>query len=183
MISFIIPTIELDDYLFETVSKYILGFKSDYEIIIAYDKKNKSQFKKFSESFSDNQRITVLHNPIKGRNNALNLGFKHSKGEIIKCIDSDDTLLVEFFDELSLMEKYPAHCHNATLVNEKNLPIGSYTFDNNILKKDYEFVLSNLKSAPRWVWSFNREIAERIFPIPPALSSEDVWFCLIIKKY
>ena len=44
-----------------------------------------------------------------------------------------------------------------------DIPIGSYTFDNNILTKDYKFVLSNLKSAPRWVWSFNRNIAEYIF--------------------
>jgi hypothetical protein len=42
--------------------------------------------------------------------------------------------------------------------------------------------LSNLKSPPRWVWSFNREIAECIFPIPPELFAEDVWFSLIIKK-
>ena len=43
--------------------------------------------------------------------------------------------------------------------------------------------MSNLKSAPRWVWSFKREIAKYIFPIPPTLFAEDIWFCLIIKKY
>ena len=68
-------------------------------------------------------------------------------------------------------------------MNENNKILGSYTFDKNILLKDYKFVLSNLKSAPRWAWSFNREIAEHIFPVPPELFAEDIWFCLIIKKY
>ena len=183
MLSLIIPTKELDDYLFETVCKYSLSFNNDYEIIIVYDVNNEYQYNRFSDKFIGNIRIKLLHNPIKGRNNALNLGFTQSRGDIIKCIDADDTLLKSFFDEMFIMKQYPAHCHNATLVNENNIPIGSYTFDNNILKKDYKFVLSNLKSAPRWVWSFNRNIAEYIFPIPPELSSEDVWFCLIIKKY
>ena len=183
MLSLIIPTKELDDYLFETVCKYSLSFNNDYEIIIVFDVNNDYQYKRFFDNFIGNIRIKLLHNPIKGRNNALNLGFTHSRGDIIKCIDADDTLLKSYFDELFILEKYPAHCHNATLVNENNIPIGSYTFDNNILIKDYKYVLSNLKSAPRWAWSFKREIAEYIFPIPPELFAEDIWFCLIIKKY
>ena len=183
MLSLIIPTKELDDYLYETVCKYSLSFKNDYEIIIVFDINNEYQYKRFSDNFIGNTKIKLLHNPIKGRNNALNLGFTHSRGDVIKCIDADDTLLKSFFDEMFIMKQYPAHCHNATLVNENNIPIGSYTFDNNILIKDYNFVLSNLKSAPRWVWSFKREIAEYIFPIPPELFAEDIWFCLIIKKH
>jgi len=183
MLSLIIPTKELDDYLFETVCKYSLSFNNDYEIIIVFDVNNDYQYKRFSDNFIGNIRIKLLHNPINGRNNALNLGYSHSKGDIIKCIDADDRLLKSFFDEMFIMKQYPAHCHNATLVNGDNIPIGSYTFDNNILTKDYKFVLSNLKSVPRWVWSFNRNIAEYIFPIPAELSSEDPWFCLIIKKY
>ena len=183
MLSLIIPTIELDDYLFETVCKYKLSIKYDYEIIIVYDINNESLYNKFANYFSKDKIIKLFFNHDKGRINALNLGFTHSKGDIIKCIDADDTLLDGFFDKLLIMDKFPAHCHNATLVNENNMPIGSYTFDINILNKDYNFVLSNLKSAPRWVWSFKREIAEYIFPIPPELFAEDIWFCLIIKKY
>jgi glycosyltransferase involved in cell wall biosynthesis len=183
VLSLIIPAKELDDYLFETVCKYKLNIDYDYEIIIVYDLTNKSLYNKFFNYFSKDKLIKLIFNPNKGRINALNLGFTHSKGNIIKCIDADDTLLDGFFEELVMMDKFPAHCHNAKLVNENNIPISSYTFDINILNKNYKFVLSNLKSAPRWVWSFKREIAEYIFPIPPELFAEDIWFCLIIKKY
>ena len=95
---------------------------------------------------------------------------------------SFSSLLCAFFDKLSFMANYSAHCHNASLIDANNNVIGTYTFEKNILFKDYQYVLSNLKSPPRWVWSFNREIAECIFPIPPELFAEDVWFSLIIKK-
>ena len=139
-------------------------------------------YEKFNNNFNNNKKIILLLSPIKGRINALNYGYTQSKGDIIKCIDADDTLLSSYFDELEIMDNYSAHCHNASLIDGNNNVIGTYTFEKNILFKDYQYVLSNLKSPPRWVWSFNREIAECIFPIPPELFAEDVWFSLIIKK-
>ena len=139
-------------------------------------------YEKFNNNFNNNKKIILLLSPIKGRINALNYGYTQSKGDIIKCIDADDTLLSSYFDELEIMDNYSAHCHNASLIDGNNKVIGTYTFEKNILFKDYQYVLSNLKSPPRWVWSFNREIAECIFPIPPELFAEDVWFSLIIKK-
>ena len=183
MISLIIPSKKLDDYLFENVKNYQLRFKYDYEIIIVYDIENKKQYKKYIENFKKHTNFKLIFNPNKGRIHALNLGYCHSRGDIIKCIDADDTLLAEFFEHQIQMGEFLAHCHNAGLVNENKKTIGSYTFDKNILVKDYNFVLRNLKSAPRWTWSFKREIAEHIFPIPPELFAEDIWFCLKIKKF
>mgnify|MGYP000492340635 CR=1 FL=1 len=182
MLSLIIPAKELDECLFETVKNYSLTINYDYEIIIIYDITSKKVYEKFQKTFSENKRIILLLSPITGRINALNYGYTHSKGDIIKCIDADDTLLSSYFDELEIMDNYSAHCHNASLIDGNNNVIGTYTFEKNILFKDYQYVLSNLKSPPRWVWSFNREIAECIFPIPPELFAEDVWFSLIIKK-
>ena len=182
MLSLIIPAKELDECLFETIYNYTLTFNHNYEIIIVYDFTDKKVYEKFNKNFNNNKKIILLLSPIKGRINALNYGYTQSKGDIIKCIDADDTLLRSYFDELEIMANYSAHCHNASLIDENNNVIGTYTFEKNILFKDYQYVLSNLKSPPRWVWSFNREIAECIFPIPPELFAEDVWFSLIIKK-
>ena len=182
MLSLIIPAKELDECLFETIYNYTLTFNYDYEIIIVYDFDDQKVNDKFNSNFKNNNNIRLLLSPIKGRINALNYGYAQSKGDIIKCIDADDTLLSSYFDELEMMDNYSAHCHNALLIDENNNLIGTYTFEKNILFKDYQYVLSNLKSPPRWVWSFNREIAECIFPIPPELFAEDVWFSLIIKK-
>ena len=182
MLSLIIPAKELDECLFEAIYNYTLTFNCDYEIIIVYDFTDKKVYEKFNNNFNNNKKIILLLSPIKGRINALNFGYIQSKGDIIKCIDADDTLLSSYFDELEIMDNYSAHCHNASLIDGNNNVIGTYTFEKNILFKDYQYVLSNLKSPPRWVWSFNREIAECIFPIPPELFAEDVWFSLIIKK-
>ena len=182
MLSLIIPAKELDECLFETIYNYTLTFNHDYEIIIVYDFTDKKVNEKFNNNFKNNKKVILLLSPTKGRINALNYGYTQSKGDIIKCIDADDTLLSSYVDELEIMDNYSAHCHNASLIDGNNNLIGTYTFENNILFKDYQYVLSNLKSPPRWVWSFKREIAECIFPIPPELFAEDVWFSLIIKK-
>ena len=182
MLSLIIPAKKLDECLFETIYNYTLTLDYDYEIIIVYDLVDNKVNEKFNNNFKNNKKITLLLSPIKGRINALNYGYAQSRGDIIKCIDADDTLLSAYFDELEMIDNYSAHCHNALLVDANNNPIGTYTFEKNILFKDYQYVLSNLKSPPRWVWSFKREIAEFIFPIPPELFAEDVWFSLIIKK-
>jgi glycosyltransferase involved in cell wall biosynthesis len=182
VLSLIIPAKELDECLFEAIYNYTLTFNRDYEIIIVYDFTDKKVYEKFNNNFNNNKKIILLLSPIKGRINALNYGYTQSKGDIIKCIDADDTLLSSYFDELEIIDNCSAHCHNASLIDSNNSVIGTYTFEKNILFKDYQYVLSNLKSPPRWVWSFNREIAECIFPIPPELFAEDVWFSLIIKK-
>ncbi len=182
MLSLIIPAKEIDECLFETIYNYTLTINHDYEIIIVYDLIDKKVYEKFNKIFNKNEKILLLLSPIKGRINALNYGYTQSKGDIIKCIDADDTLLSSYFDELEIMDNCSAHCHNASLIDSNNNVIGNYTFEKNIMFKDYQYVLSNLKSPPRWVWSFNREIAECIFPIPPELFAEDVWFSLIIKK-
>jgi len=182
MLSLIIPAKELDESLYETIYNYTLIINHDYEIIIVYDVTDEKVYDKFNNNFNNNKKIILLLSPIKGRINALNYGYSQSKGDIIKCIDADDILLSSYFDQLEIMDNYSAHCHNASLIDGNNNIIGTYTFEKNILFKDYQYVLSNLKSPPRWAWSFNREISECIFPIPPELFAEDVWFSLIIKK-
>ena len=185
-ISFVVPCFNESPNIIKTINEIQYSIKqlklNSYEIIIVYDLTDDAMYSKFVNKFNDDDRVSILLSPIKGRINALNYGFIHSKGDIIKCIDADDILLKTYFDKLSFMANYSAHCHNASLIDENNNEIGTYTFEKNILFKDYQYVLSNLKSPPRWVWSFNREIAECIFPIPPELFAEDVWFSLIIKK-
>ena len=182
MLSLIIPAKELDGYLFDTINNYTLTFDYEYEIIIVYDVADEAMYDKFVSKFNNDKRISLLMSPIEGRINALNYGYTNSKGDIIKCIDADDNLLVEYFEILEITENYSAHCHNADLININNESIGTYIFDSSILFNEYKYVLVNLKSPPRWVWSFKREIADLIFPIPPDLFAEDIWFSLIIKR-
>lgn len=182
MISIIIPAKELEDYLFNSLYNYTMSFTFDYEIIIVFDIYSANVYSKFRLNFEKNDSIHFLLNPSNGRINALNYGYTHAKGDIIKCIDADDIILNDYFNNLEAMANYPVHCHNANLINSNDEIVGTYNFDSNFLFKDYNYVLSNLKSQPRWIWSFNRKIADYIFPIPTKLFAEDIWFSLIIKK-
>ena len=182
MISIIIPAKELEDYLFNSLYNYTMSFTFDYEIIIVFDIYSVNVYSKFKLNFEKNDSVYFLLNPSKGRINALNYGYAHAKGDIIKCIDADDIILNGYFNNLETMANYPVHCHNANLINSNDEIVGTYNFDSNFLFKDYNYVLSNLKSQPRWIWSFNRKIADYIFPIPTELFAEDIWFSLIIKK-
>ena len=151
MISIIIPAKELEDYLFKSLRNYSKCFTFDYEIIIVFDIYSAKVYSKFISAFAKYETIHLLLNPSKGRINALNYGYSHAKGDIIKCIDADDILLVDYFNDLEVMSNYPVHCHNANLINSNGENVGTYNFDSNYLYKDYNYVLSNLKSQPRWV--------------------------------
>ena len=97
MLSLIIPAKELDECLFETIYNYTLTINYDYEIIIVYDITDEKVYEKFNKNFNNSKKIILLLSPIKGRINALNYGYTHSKGDIIKCIDADDILLKTYF--------------------------------------------------------------------------------------
>ena len=157
MISLIIPTLELDDYLFENVRNYKLSFKYDYEIIIVYDIENKKQYKKYIENFKKYTNFKLIFNPNKGRIHALNLGYCHSRGDIIKCIDADDTLLAEFFENRIQMERFLAHCHNARLVNE-NKKTDQHNLWDNIERKRSAMGSSSTTDSMDGIYNYNSKI-------------------------
>ena len=111
MLTIIIPAKELDEALFNTISNYKLNLNYDYEIIIVYDIADDEIHEKFIYEFKNDKRILLLLSPINGRINALNFGYLHSKGNIIKCVDADDILLEKYFEQLSIMENYSVHCN------------------------------------------------------------------------
>lgn len=128
-------------------------------------------------------RITLVKNISKGKVAGTNLGYSLTKGDIIKCIDSDDVLQKDFFEEYKTMKNYDAHCHDALIVSHTLEKMGVYTVNPAILDCSYEDVVNNLISLPKAYWSFKREIADKIFPMPENLPFEDVWISLHIKKY
>ena len=99
MLSIVIPVKELNNYLFESLSHYEDNILYDYEIIVVYDSCTENILRKYNIKFNQNSSINILSNPSKGRINALNYGYTHTKADIIKCVDSDDTILNEFFNK------------------------------------------------------------------------------------
>ena len=155
----------------------------EWELIVVNDHSTDATADILEKYAQEDPRVRVYQNTGNGKVTGLNYGYSLSKGDIIKCIDADDVLLPEFFEVSNLMDDHDALCHDSYVVNSKLKRIGTYYINAAYLKNDYETVLANLISLPRWTWSFSREIGGKIFPLPDDLPFEDVWFALVIKHH
>ncbi|WOK06280.1 glycosyltransferase [Imperialibacter roseus] len=176
------PAKNVSRYIAEAVEPLTNESNILWELIVVDDHSDDSTFDLLVNMSRNDKRIKAFRNPGKGKVQALNFGYQQSIGEIIKCIDSDDVLLPDFFKFGESLRKYRAHCHDFILVDEALKYLGPYYINPAFLKLDYQLVLSQLISLPRCTWSFHREVAQRIFPMPDELPFEDVWFSLVIKR-
>ena len=184
MISFIIPVKNESKYISEALINLIGGAGSKtFEVILVDDASTDNTFDIVVELTKSLPHVTIIKNPGKGKVEALNAGYEKSSGEIIKCIDGDDILDRKFFDFLDLHEKYDALYHNYDIVRSDLSYLNTYRPRPSFYNKGFEWVYENLVSLPRCVWSFNRSIADKIFPMPTSLPFEDVWFSMSIKYY
>jgi len=183
MISFIMMAYNVEAYISDALVELQKEYDINWELIIIDDFSTDGTFevaKKFSKK---DFRIKLVKNKTKGKVTGTNYGYSLTKGDIIKCIDSDDVLLNGFFKEFSRLKNYDAHCHSAYITDEELNNKSVYNINPLMISQSYEYVLSNLTSFPKWSWSFKRKIAEKIFPMPENLPFEDVWIALLIKKH
>lgn len=182
MISFIMMAYNVENYISDAIVELQKENEVKWELIIVDDFSTDSTFEVAKKFADQDDRIKLVKNITKGKVTGTNYGYSLTSGDIIKCIDSDDVLLQDFFRHYDEMLKYDAHCHSSYITDNKLKIQTIYEHNPLMLSKDYEFVLSNLISFPKVSWSFNREIAEKIFPMPENLPFEDVWISMIVKK-
>ena len=181
-ISFIVPAKNTERFIFEMIDSVRLNCNWEWEIIIVDDHSEDNLFESVENFSKKDPRVKIYKNTGKGKVSALNEGFIRSEGKYIKCIDSDDTLDSSFFTTLEEIIGTEASCHDYYIVDENLKKMAVYSMNQSFLKNNYNYVLTNLISLPRAVWTISRNIAEKIFPMPTSLPYEDVWFSLIIKK-
>jgi glycosyltransferase involved in cell wall biosynthesis len=183
-LSLIMPAKNAGEFIIDALNSLNNISKIKFELIVVNDESSDDTFEKVDLFRSKSiYPITLVNNPNRGKVEALNYGYSLSAGEYIKCIDADDLLLPNYFDFFKEKPNFDAHCHDAIIVDSLLRNIGIYTINSSFLRSSYTEVMTNFISLPRWVWTFNQEIANIIFPIPEDLPFEDVWFSLIIKKY
>ncbi len=183
MISFIIPAKDASEYIEEAISPILSqNIISDWELVVVNDHSTDDTVSKIEDLASGDSRIRIIQNPGSGKVQALNFGFSKSKGDYIKCIDSDDILDEDFFSFYSNNNSYDAHMHDAYIVDDELQKMGVYHMQSAVNSGSYDEVLDNLVSIPRWSWTVNRELATKVFPMPDDLPFEDVWFTMLIKK-
>jgi glycosyltransferase involved in cell wall biosynthesis len=183
MISFIMPIKDTAPYIAEAIEGILAMPQGDWELIGIDDHSIDDSYAIIKHYSDSDVRIKIYRNIGKGKIEALNYGYSKSKGQIIKCIDSDDILGMNFLDELPQLADMEAHCHAGQVFGQNMKRCSQYNVNRKILFENYEVVLNKLISIPKWSWTVTRALAGRIFPIPNELPFEDVWFSLVIKKY
>lgn len=183
MISFIMMAYNVEEYIEEAIVELQKENSIPWELIIVEDHSEDNTFEVAKNIADNDSRIVLVKNRSKGKVVGTNYGYTLTKGDIIKCIDSDDVLKQDFFREYENMKNYDAHCHSLFIVDNDLNTLSTYNVNSEFITTSYENVINNLISLPKSAWSFKREIADKIFPIPENLPFEDVWISILIKKY
>lgn len=170
-------------YIEEAVKSILESGYNDFELIVIDDNSQDNTYELVKKISDSDRRIKIYKNPSTGIVAGLNYGYGFSTGEIIKCIDSDDILSPEFFAYLKYHSEYNSICHDADIIDAGGKKLSIYHIDPFILNGSFEDCFKNLKTPPKWTWSYSRNIAEKIFPMPHLLPVDDVWFSLIIKRF
>jgi len=184
VISFIMMALNEESRISDAISVLIeQGVYSEWELIIIDDGSVDKTFDISSRFSKLDSRVKVFKNIHKGKVLGTGYGYSLCSGDYIKCIDADDVLLPDFFNEYNAVKPFLAHCHSLTVTDEKLSPLALYAVNTKIVYSSYKDVAENLVSLPKAAWTFHRSIADKIFPIPHSMPIEDVWISLIIKYY
>ena len=92
MVSIIIPIFNVEDYLEECIESVLNQTYDNYEVILVNDgstDRSGEISKKYSEKFNN---IYLINQDNKGVAEARNIGIKHSRGEYLYFLDSDDMI-------------------------------------------------------------------------------------------
>lgn len=90
-LSIIIPTHNTAQYLKHTINVIINQWLKDYELIIVDDNSTDNTEEVVGHFIDKNKNIKYLKNKKNlGAGTSRNIGYKHSSGEYVTFIDSDD---------------------------------------------------------------------------------------------
>lgn len=107
-LSIIIPVYQTQDTIDRCIESILQQSFTDYEIILVDDGSDYECSQLCDKYPQKDRRITTIHKENGGLSDARNIGIKHSKGEYITFIDSDDAIqndtLQALMDEIN---KYP----------------------------------------------------------------------------
>lgn len=157
--------------------------RQPWELVVIDDHSDDRTFDLVAALAASDPRIRLYRNPHRGKVRGTNYGYSLAQGEIIKCIDSDDVLLPEYFDFARRHQAHDVLFHSGTVTDEQLRPIVDYHPSHRWMTHSFPNVAEELVSFPKWTWSMRRTVADRVFPLPEALPFEDVWMSLLCKKH
>jgi len=181
LISFIMPVKNASQFIQEAIDGVKKQTQKCWELIIIEDHSDDNTFDIAKDSSEKDSRIKVLKNIGKGKVVGLNYGYSFAKGNIIKCIDGDDVLHEKFID-YCLEQPFDAMCHDSYITDSNMDIITQNSVSKRYKNASFDYCFKYFQGLARWTWTFNRDIADKIFPMPENLTYEDLWFSLVIKR-
>jgi glycosyltransferase involved in cell wall biosynthesis len=182
-VSFVMPAKNEERYIDEAIRSLQQAPYREWELIVVDDGSTDTTREVVSRIADRDGRINLLRNPGTGKVAAINAGYARTRGGLIKFIDADDVLKPEFFTRVDEMARCRVTCHDQTIVDERLRTLARYPVNGRFLRATYSQALSGLISIPRASWTFSRDAAAKILPLPTDLPFEDVWFSLMAKKH
>jgi hypothetical protein len=186
ILSFIMPVRDGEAFIEEAVRSVRSQAVRDWELIVVDDHSSDGSALAPASAAGDDPRVRVVANPGRGQVQAINFGYGLVRGEWLKIVDADDLLAADFSDAFGSVSGAEATYHDALLLGGR--PDGPRR-----LRVGPRFAAMSLAeslrriqvSPPRWSWTLDRRVADRVFPLPADLPSphEDVFFGLMIKKH
>ena len=98
-LSIIVPVYNVEKYIVKCISSLLDQQTNDYEIIIVNDGTKDKSIDLIKKTFNDS-KIAIIEQENQGLSAARNTGVRHSKGEYIWFVDSDDWITEGCVDKL-----------------------------------------------------------------------------------
>lgn len=100
VVSIIIPVYNAEKYLWDCLNSVSQQLFSDFEVILVDDGSIDSSGKICDEYACIDSRFSVLHTENRGVASARNTGLDHANGDWIVFVDSDDTVLPGYLNDM-----------------------------------------------------------------------------------
>ncbi|BCS90993.1 MAG: glycosyltransferase AglJ [Candidatus Micrarchaeota archaeon] len=158
MLSLILPN-KNESHIFEFLKDLERKIKEDKEIIIV-DKSEEEFYKRLEAYIKEMHNVRLIRQEDKGYENALYLGFKSAKGDIIAVIDPDGTYRVE--DLIRVIDTLKSSNYSLVLGNrlaykDKAMP-AHISFGNIFLTKTFNCLYKqDIKDALSGLFAFKRD--------------------------
>ena len=182
-VSFLMMAKNVESFIADSIEALLILTCFTWELIIIDDSSEDRTFLICQAYQRVHRQIKVYPNIGQGKVVGTNYAYSLSRGEIIKCIDSDDILLPAFVRVLDIHMTNDLVYHASAIVNSQLQPICTYFPGRKWMTTRLEEVICNPISLPKWAWSFTRELASKIFPIPTYAPYEDIWMSIMLKVF
>jgi len=186
-VSFVIAAYNCEKYVIECVESCLNQSHQNIEVAITDDGSTDGTFQILEEKYGEDKRVKLFRfKENRKKIAAFNNSFKMSTGDFIAIVGADD---INFKDrikrQLELSKEYDLIMTNLQKVNENNTLVTARKFVKKENENNIQQIFDKLVFKPFGLPSIfmNRDIAQRVFPLPEDIIHEDYYIPLIASYY